>query len=182
MNEKCCLMFDTPPPPQWSWKSMRMLWCRCYYSTSLSLLKNSLYSFVFVSAFLLRYSFEPLSSWNVKCFVQKKKKSGFESYNRQRFNHFGVTHPSILTNVTGTCLLFCFLFYFLHLWHISDLDIYKWSTLQGTGASWKMRQAGVNAFPAELPSENGAKKARLYSTFLGSLACCLHCWRTTLRR
>lgn len=32
-----------------------------------------------------------------------------------------------------------------------------------------MRQAGVNAFPAELPSENGAKRLLLTSRSLGFL-------------
>lgn len=32
-----------------------------------------------------------------------------------------------------------------------------------------MRQAGVNAFPAELPSENGAKRLLLTLRFLGVL-------------
>lgn len=35
------------PPQQCSWKSMSMLWCRCYYNASLNLLKNGPSSFVF---------------------------------------------------------------------------------------------------------------------------------------
>lgn len=71
---------------------------------------------------------------------------------------------------------YCTCFFFLLL--LCDTSIfatsYTWifiskALLEGTSVLWRMRQAGVNAFPAELASESGAKRLLLTPHFLGVL-------------